>query len=265
MRHFVMNRRYLLFLCTLSSVSLIAACSSNRNIVPSLDLGPAAPAATASPPSAPALSATAVPTPEPTASPTASPTAVPTVPPTVPPVASGFTYPSGTPWAIPGGIDFDNYDSGGQGVGYNTSVSSNAGGAYRQDGVGIARAFNAAGGNGYYVGWNEVGDWYKYTIDVQTTATYSVAITVNSGLARGVTAGTFHIEDQSGQNLTGEIQVPGTGSWDSIWTTVNTTLPLNAGSDFLKVVIDSGAGQFNLDYMTLTAAGTSSLQRAHHA
>jgi hypothetical protein len=183
-----------------------------------------------------------------------TPTKAPTQTP-IPAPGSGSAYPNGTPWAIPGNIDFDNYNTGGQGVGYHTTVTTNLGGQYRQDGVGIASSVNG-GGNGFYVGWNAVGDWYRYSVNVQTTATYYIGISVDSG-ATGSVAGTFHIENQSGTNLTGEIPVPTTGSWNANWVIVNAAAPLSAGANVLKVVIDSGGGLFNLNDMTFSTSPPS--------
>ena len=39
----------------------------------------------------------------------------------------------GTPWAILGTIQAENYDLGGQGVAYNDTTSGNSGNAYRND------------------------------------------------------------------------------------------------------------------------------------
>jgi hypothetical protein len=208
-------------------------------------------APTHAPTQTPTQAPTHAPTQAPTHAPTQAPTQVPTQVPTQAP-SSGSAYPNGTPWALPGSIDFDNYNTGGQGVGYNTTVTTNLGGQYRQDGVGIASSVNG-GGNGFYVGWSVVGDWYRYSVNVQTTATYYVGVSVDSA-ATGSVAGTFHIEDQTGRNLTGEVQVPTTGSYSANWVMVNAMAQLNAGANVLKVVIDSGSGLFNLNYMTFSTS-----------
>ncbi|HEY0798610.1 MAG TPA: discoidin domain-containing protein, partial [Candidatus Baltobacteraceae bacterium] len=186
---------------------------------------------------------------QPTQSPTQAPTQTPSG------GSSESTYPNGSPWAIPGTIDFDNYNTGGQGVGYNTGSTTNQGGAYRQDGVGIGASTNAGSGNGFFVGWNAAGDWYRYTVNVPATATYNVAISVASASTSGV-ARTFHLEDQNGNNLTGEVQIPLTGNWTSSWTIVNATVQLNAGTNVLKAVTDGGS--YNLNDMTFTTGGASS-------
>lgn len=133
-----------------------------------------------------------------------------------------------------------------------TTFATNQGGQYRHDGVSIATSING-GGNGYYVGWNYPGDWYHYTVKVQSKATYIVAISVASAAAPSGTIGTLHIEDNTGANLTGELHIPVTGSWNSNWLTLETKMQLPAGANLLKVVIDTGNGSINFDHMTFTA------------
>jgi glycosidase len=164
---------------------------------------------------------------------------------------TGLPY-LGTPAAIPGTIDFDNYDIGGQGIAYNDSDPTNDGGAYRpSEGVDIEPGTDSNGiGNGYDVGWVEPGEWAKYTVNVASSSGYTVNFRVASGTASG-TAGSFHLEDETGANLTGAITVASTGGWQS-WTTLNGAVTLTAGNHVLRIVIDSGNGSFNLEYMSFS-------------
>ena len=53
------------------------------------------------------------------------------------PPPSGSTAYSGTPAALPGTVQFENYDKGGAGVAYSDTTSTNQGGQYRADGADI--------------------------------------------------------------------------------------------------------------------------------
>ena len=163
--------------------------------------------------------------------------------------ASESAYPSGTPWPVPGTISFDDYDKGGEGVAYHTHRSNNPGGRYRNDGVGIELDADSGFGNGYDVGWNDLGNWYKYTVNVATAGTYAVTMRV---AANGI--GSLHLEDETGSDLTGSVTVTPTAGYQS-WTTLKSLVTLTAGSHTLNVVIDSGSGAFNLDVMTLVTSG----------
>ena len=162
----------------------------------------------------------------------------------------------GTAAAIPGTIQFENFDLGGEGLAYHDTDSTNNGGQYRTgEGVDIETCTDTGGG--YDVGWTQTGEWMKYSVNVATAGAYTLACRVASGIGSG-TAGTFHIENESGTNLTGSITVSATGGWQT-WANVNATVNLTAGAHTLKVVIDSGAGAFNLNSMTFTStayAGT---------
>jgi glycosidase/fibronectin type 3 domain-containing protein len=165
------------------------------------------------------------------------------------PAYAGTPY-SGTPAALPGTLDFDNYDKGGEGVAYHDTDTANDGGQYRtSEGVDIEACTDGSGvGNGYNVGWTQPGEWMNYTVNAQTAKSYALSFRVASGIASG-TAGTFHIENQAGTNLTGEITVSSTGGWQN-WTTLTGSATLPAGQQVLKMVIDSGNGAFNLEYVT---------------
>ena len=73
---------------------------------------------------------------------------------------------------MPGAVQAENYDTGGQGVAYNvTSVNGTANG-YRSDGVDLEATTDTGGG--YDVGWTAAGQWFKYTVNVATAGTYTV-------------------------------------------------------------------------------------------
>lgn len=170
------------------------------------------------------------------------------------PAAAGYggTPFSGTPIALPGTLNFDSFDIGGEGVAYHDTDGANNGGKYRTaESVDIETCTDGSGvGNGFDVGWTQPGEWMKYTVNAATTKTYALSIRVASGIASG-TAGTFHIENQAGTNVSGTITVSSTGGWQN-WTTLTGSAALSSGQQVLKVVIDSGAGAFNIEYVAFS-------------
>ncbi|HLZ09265.1 MAG TPA: carbohydrate-binding protein, partial [Chloroflexota bacterium] len=151
----------------------------------------------------------------------------------------------GTPAPIPGTIQNENYDLGGEGVGYHDSDATNSGGRYRSDGVDIEACSDA--GCGFDVGWTNAGEWLKYTVNVATAQTYTVSFRVAAVAAVGTTAGRFHIQTPQGTNLSGTINVPGTGGWQT-YTTVTASITLPAGQQVLELFEDTGG--YNLNSMT---------------
>jgi len=156
----------------------------------------------------------------------------------------------GTAWAIPGTIQAENYDTGGEGIAYHDTDVINNGGQYRpNEGVDIEACTDTGGG--FNVGWTNTGEYLKYMVNVASSATYTVAIRV----ASGSTGGTFHIENESGTNLSGTISVGGTGGWQT-WITANANVALTSGAHTLKIVFDNAAGSINVNSLTFTGGGT---------
>jgi hypothetical protein len=171
-----------------------------------------------------------------------------------PPVGGGSEAPyGGTAAAVPGTVQAANYDTGGQGVAYNVTSVNGSANSYRSDGVDLeACTDTGAAGCGDDLGWTATGQWFKYTVNVATAGTYTVGLRLAS--LSGVTDG-LHIANSSGANLSGNINVPDTGAWQT-WTTVNATVSLPAGKQTLTVDQDNGG--WNIRYMTFTSSGTTS-------
>jgi hypothetical protein len=159
---------------------------------------------------------------------------------------------TGTPIALPGTLQAEDFDNGGEGVAYHDQTSGNAGGAYRTTNVDIAGAADVGGG--YTLGWVGATEWLNYTVNVSTAGTYDIEVRVACSGA----GGTFHIE-VNGVDKTGAMTVPNTGGWQT-WTTVRKTgVSLAAGNQVWRLVMDtngtSSVGNFN--YIRVVASGSS--------
>jgi hypothetical protein len=69
----------------------------------------------------------------------------------------------GTVHPLPGRIEAEDYDTGGEGVAYYNTTVGNPGGAYRADDIGIQPTTDT--GDGYNVGWINTGEWLEYTVN----------------------------------------------------------------------------------------------------
>src|SRR5438552_3090900 len=118
---------------------------------------------------------------------------------------SGTPY-SGSPAPVPGTIQAENFDNGGEGVGYHDSGSNNMGGAYRQTGVDIE---NTSGG-GYDIGWLAAGEWTNYTVNVASAGTYTVQLRVASP-----NGGSLHVGFNTTSHAWNAVTVPSTGGWQN--------------------------------------------------
>lgn len=141
----------------------------------------------------------------------------------------------GNPAVIPGTIEAEEYDFGGQRVSYNDNDTENHGGQFRKDGVDIY-----AGGTGYVIGYNVAGDWLNYTVDVKETSKYKVSVsTAGEG-----SSGSFQLL-MDGKAVTGEVTVPGTGSYQTYADVVARTSEISAGKHTLQLKITGS--WFNID------------------
>jgi chitinase len=165
---------------------------------------------------------------------------------TPPPPAEG-PY-GGTPAAIPGTVQAANYDTGGQGVAYNVTSVNGTANSYRSDGVDLEACTDT--GCGDDIGWTAAGQWFKYTVNVATAGTYTVSLRLASPSA--ATDG-LHIASSSGANLSGNINVPETGGWQT-WATVTASVTLPAGQQTLT--IDQDNGGWNIHQLTFASSTT---------
>lgn len=159
-------------------------------------------------------------------------------------VAAASSPYSGTAALIPGLIQNEQFDNGGEGVSYHDSTTGNNGGAFRQTDVDIEPS-----ASGYNVGWVAAGEWLNYAVNVGATGTYAAEFRVASS-GQG---GTFHLE-MNGVDVTGTMTVPNTGGWQA-WQTVATTVSLAGGTQTARLVMDTGgsAAVGNFDWMQFTA------------
>src|SRR5713226_3624163 len=140
---------------------------------------------------------------------------------------------SGTPIAVPGSFEAENFDLGGEGVAYHDNVPGNAGGKYRlSEDVDIIVSSDPLGG-GYVVNNFETGEWLAYTINVAASANYDIELRVSSRFSTSA----FHVEID-GQSVTGTVTVPNTGSWKTFQWAGKKGVPLAAGPHVLKIISD---------------------------
>lgn len=142
--------------------------------------------------------------------------------------------------AIPGTLEAENYDVGGQNQSYYDADATNQGNVYRQDGVDIVTV-----PNGYAVGYTAAGEWLEYTVNVATAGAYSVEALTASG-ANGSSFRLF-LDDKA---ITDTIKVANGGDWTTYSTVVGKTTDLTAGSHVLKIAITGSS--VNIDNIKFT-------------
>jgi hypothetical protein len=146
----------------------------------------------------------------------------------------------GTPAPIPGTVQAENYDTGGQGVAYNVTSINGAGTAIApMASIWKARPTRAVDMTS---DGRRAGNGFRYTVNAATAGTYQVTFRV---AAFNAVTDAFHISNSSGTNLTGSVNVPATGAWQT-WSSVTVSVNLPAGQQTLTFNQDNAG--WNLNY-----------------
>ena len=160
--------------------------------------------------------------------------------PTPTPPFGGSPY---RPLSIPGRIQAEDYNLGGEGVAYHDTTPGNSGGAYRADDVDIE-----VQGGVTNVGWIRNGEYLTYTANVTTAGTYTMTARVaspNSGRTVAVA--------EYGTTVA-TITVPNTGSF-AAFRDVEVPITLGAGTHALRLTF-AGDGQ-HLDWIAFAVGGVT--------
>ena len=146
----------------------------------------------------------------------------------------------GSALVLPGVLQAEDFDLGGEGVAYHDSDPANVPNSYRPlEGVDI----EARDTGGYQIAYLESGEWLEYTLQVPASRAYTLTTQVAS-MAGG---GKFRFT--AGAAYSPDITVPATQNWQTL-TSVVTTLPLIAGEHILRLEIIS-VQPFNVDRIVI--------------
>jgi beta-glucosidase len=170
---------------------------------------------------------------------------------------AGQPYPGPDPHPVPGKIEAEDYDGGGEGVAYHDTTPGNEGGEYRSEDVDIEITSDAGGG--FNAGWIEEGEWLAYTVDVASPGLYDIQVRVASAMERTISetlpvlgaiswtvpyTRVLHLEFD-GTDASGPLAFLATGGWQN-WTSVFARrIPLTEGQHAMHLVMDSGGLNVN--------------------
>jgi hypothetical protein len=182
----------------------------------------------------------------------------------------------GTPWPIPGRIEFENYDDGGQNVGWrvddhtgNFGQGGCAGNDLRMGihpqicrtntSTGEVDLYSAGPMKGtkypseqmpqsYYIGYTHGADWVKLTVNVATAGTYKVSSTWASEPGG---AGGIKMQILFNDKVKADVSLQGTGGYHN-WVEFPdfATLQLDAGVQVLQFAPKSM--HLNYDYLQIS-------------
>ena len=164
----------------------------------------------------------------------------------------------GTAIVIPGTIQAEDFDKGGEGLTFHDSDSDNQGDSnYRLDSEGVDLV---KGNGGTVIGYTAANEWLEYSVNVQEAGEYQCEAVVSSGTTNsGFTLGL--VKGSQVKSLC-KINVPQTGSnsWDTYKTVTvaKLNLPLEAGEQILRITINGA--NCNIDKLILTCTSSSGIR-----
>ena len=139
---------------------------------------------------------------------------------------------NGVAASIPGKIEAEEFDFGGEGNAYHDNDEENRNKGNRNEGVDMS---NTA------IGYTQKGEWIEYTVNIAKEGKYTMSAAVASG--NDNSAFKLYIDNKA---ITGTVAVPNTGDWET-FTTVKEDVQLPAGEHVLKLEIVSD--WLDMDYM----------------
>ncbi len=163
---------------------------------------------------------------------------------------------SGTPVGLPGIIQAENFDKGGEGMTFHDSDTKDEGdAAYRTDNEGLDLV---KGNSGTAIGYTAGNEWTEYTVNVKEPGEYSFEATCSNGSSSN---GGFTINTVKGTTITqvGKVTVTPTGGWGTYKVmTGKLTKNLAEGEQILRFTI-SGAN-CNIDKVKLICTLNTDIQ-----
>ena len=159
---------------------------------------------------------------------------------------------NGAPHRIPGRIEAEEFDFGGEDLAYHeANTNGNEGDAnFRNDEVDIEICEDTEGE--FNIGYTLQGEWLEYTVDVETTDLYNIDFRV--ACAENNRTISLSVD---GNEFISDVAIPNTSGWQT-WETVSVSdIELTKGEHIIRLTI--GAEDYiNLNYMEFKSATVTS-------
>jgi|GEM_PF-412606 len=150
---------------------------------------------------------------------------------------------------LPGKIEAEDFDEGGEGIAYHDGSTGNAANGYRTtDNVDI----QGCSEGGFNLGWVNTGEWLEYTVNVSQNGNYDLGLRVASqGNGKKM-----HVEVDA-INITGTLAIPNTGSFQTWQAVTVSNITLTAGAKVVRIFFEEN--DINFNYFTFTASGNTNI------
>ncbi|WP_158224738.1 carbohydrate-binding protein [Agaribacterium haliotis] len=184
------------------------------------------------------------------AAPTPAPSALPSPSPSIP-SEEQHAYKSMT---IPGLLELEDFDVGGEGVAYHDSDQGNSGRAYRPD-EHIDIQTTTDSGGGFNLGWLADGEWLEYSLADVAPGNYDIELRVAAKDSAGAKAVKLILASRS----LAVMEFDGTGGWQNWKTVTLKNVNINAHSS-AQLRLEVIGGNFNLNWLRFKRADSTAVE-----
>ena len=150
--------------------------------------------------------------------------------------------------SLPGTIEAEHYDQGGEGVAFHDLDQGNNHGCGREDAVDLQATTDAGGGCN--LGWTRDGEWLEYTLQDVQAGSYDITLRVASA-----TTATGRLTLKLAGKTLGSVEVSSTGGWQTFLNKQLSAVALAAGKNQVLRLEISGGGM-NINWMRFTKVAT---------
>lgn len=151
----------------------------------------------------------------------------------------------GYPHPIPGKIETEDYDFGGEGVSYHELSEGNKFLTTYHGDDPVDLEVSEDEGGGFQVGDYQDGEWLNYTVDVAARALYDVEIRYATNMDESAIS--LSVDGRDGS---GTVPTPGTGGWQVFTTTVAKGISMTSGEHILTM--HCVKGYQNVNWLNIT-------------
>ncbi len=152
----------------------------------------------------------------------------------------------GTPLAIPGQIEVEDYDKGGEGLAFHeiNNPWDPATNPYRQEGSAVDIGLD---GGIYSVGWIVGGEWLEYTVDIEEDGLYDFVFRTASAYTANPPEISVYLD---GSLVIPAFECPQTNSWETYADTEIQGIDLPKGQHVLRLYFNEG--DLGIDYFKVS-------------
>lgn len=156
---------------------------------------------------------------------------------------------TGTPWLVPGKIEAEAFDNGGEGIAYHDITPGNQKAVYRFDGVDIEQTWD--GSTAFALTNVEADEWVNYTVYIGETNFYDFKFRITAGMEGAA----LRIK-LDGEDMSGLLPLPVVG-WYPLKDHIVNNIYLKEGLHTLQ--LEFAQGPFTLNYIDITCASCTAV------